>query len=174
MKKVRQTAMNNMVTTAVSQTRREMLLSSDQKVLGDAGEHYTLSMLSFAGKCAAKMPDNWKGYDLAVEDDGGLVRVSVKTRSQTERWTPLSHYRFDMNDEVEWFVFILKQKVGAVRAWVVPRNVAIANAKPTKEEAKAPSLRRIPFKQLTELPLSEFEDNWTLDRSPHRRSRSTI
>ena len=37
------------------------------KLLGDAGEHYALSRLSFAGKHAAKMPDNWEAYDLAVE-----------------------------------------------------------------------------------------------------------
>ena len=50
------------------------------KLLGDAGEHYALSQFSFAGKYAAKMPDNWEAYDLAVQT-GGLVRVSVKTRS---------------------------------------------------------------------------------------------
>ena len=53
------------------------------KLLGDAGEHYALIQFSFAGKYAAKMPDNWEGYDLAVET-GGLVRVSVKTRSESE------------------------------------------------------------------------------------------
>lgn len=143
-------------------------MSSEKKLLGDAGEHYALSMLSFSGRYAAKMPDNWKKYDLVVEEDRVPVRVSVKTRSQTKGWTSLSHYRFDVNHEVEWFVFILKQKVGAVRAWVVPWKVAVANAKPTKEEAKALSLRRIPFKQLTEPPFAAFEDNWTLERSPRR------
>ena len=55
------------------------------KLLGDAGEHYALSQFSFAEKYAAKMPDNWEAYDLAVET-GGLVRVSVKTRSESEGW----------------------------------------------------------------------------------------
>jgi len=41
-------------------------------LLGDTGEHYAQSQFSFAGKYAAKMPDNWKGYDLAVETGTGL------------------------------------------------------------------------------------------------------
>lgn len=53
------------------------------KVLGDAAEHYALSQFAFAGLPGTKMPDNWKGYDLAVETDGhGLQRVSVKLRSK--------------------------------------------------------------------------------------------
>ena len=53
------------------------------KLLGDAGENYALSQFSFAGNYAAKMPVNWEGYDLAVETGAGLVRVSVKTRSES-------------------------------------------------------------------------------------------
>ena len=47
------------------------------KVLGDAGEHYALSQFAFTGLPGTKMPDNWEGYDLAVETGAGLARVSV-------------------------------------------------------------------------------------------------
>jgi hypothetical protein len=54
------------------------------KMLGDAGEHFALSQFTFAGKPAAKMPDGWFGYDLAVETGSGLARISVKTREDGE------------------------------------------------------------------------------------------
>jgi hypothetical protein len=34
------------------------------KQRGDAAEHYVISMLGFNNIPAAKMPDNWPGYDL--------------------------------------------------------------------------------------------------------------
>ena len=52
------------------------------KLLGDAGEHYALSQLSFAGRYAEKMPDNWEAYDLAVETGQGLVRVADMLRTR--------------------------------------------------------------------------------------------
>ncbi len=55
------------------------------KNLGDAAEHYALSQFAFAGMPGTKMPDNWKGYDLAVETGDGLQRVSVKLRSESVR-----------------------------------------------------------------------------------------
>jgi len=59
------------------------------KLVGDAGEHYALSQLSFAGKYAAKMPDNWEAYDLVVEAGIGTpLKVSVKTRTQSDGWKP--------------------------------------------------------------------------------------
>ena len=38
--------------------------------LGDAAEHYALSQFAFAGMPGTRMPDNWKGYDLAVCEAG--------------------------------------------------------------------------------------------------------
>lgn len=54
------------------------------RMLGDTGEHYALSQFTLAGFPASKMPDNWEGYDLAVEAGNGLVRVSVKSRQETK------------------------------------------------------------------------------------------
>lgn len=61
------------------------------KLLGDAGKHYALSRFSLTGIYAAKMPDHWEGYDLAVETGGGLVRVSVKTRIESVGWRACPH-----------------------------------------------------------------------------------
>jgi hypothetical protein len=136
------------------------------KLLGDAGEHYTLSMLSFAGRFAAKMPDNWQDYDLVVENGGTLERVSVKTRSQTDKWTESSHYLFDVRDDVQWFVFVLKERKGTVRAWVVPGNVAVEGAMHRDPSSKVPTRRRIMYKQLLRAPFAQYEDNWSLDVAP--------
>ena len=78
------------------------------KLLGDAGEHYALSQFSFAGNYAAKMPDNWEGYDLAVETGAGLVRVSVKTRSESVGWKSSRWFNWDDRKDCDWFVFIFK------------------------------------------------------------------
>ena len=49
------------------------------KMLGDAGEHFALAQFTFAGRAAAKMPDGWSAYDLAIHSDNRLLRISVKT-----------------------------------------------------------------------------------------------
>ena len=84
--------------------------------MGDAGEHYALSRFSFAGKHAAKMPDNWKAYDLAVETGSGLARVSVKTRSETPGWRGSAWFIFDDRKDCDWFVFVFKPVEGPARA----------------------------------------------------------
>ena len=65
------------------------------KMLGDAGEHYALSQFTFAGKPSSKMPDGWPDYDLVVVSGQDLVRVSVKTRSETDSWKAGSWFIFD-------------------------------------------------------------------------------
>jgi hypothetical protein len=76
------------------------------KMLGDAGEHFALSQLMFAGMPASKMPDGWAGHDPAVETGQGLVRVSVKTRKETASWKAGSWFIFDERLECDWLVFI--------------------------------------------------------------------
>lgn len=106
--------------------------SNASKLRGDAGEHYALSQLSFAGKFAAKMPDNWEGYDLAVETGLGLVRVSVKTRSESPGWKASRWFNFDDRKDCDWVVFIFKPASGPLRSWIMPIAVAKAHAnKPT-------------------------------------------
>ncbi len=80
-----------------------------KKILGDAAEHYALSQFSFAGMPAVKMPDNWRAYDLAVETGPGLLRVSVKTRSESVGWKNSKWFSFDDRKEL-FYVFELKQE----------------------------------------------------------------
>ena len=108
------------------------------KITGDAGEHYALSQLSFAGMFALKMPDGWKGYDLAVETGTGLVRISVKTRSETLGWSKSRWFTFDDRKHCEWLVFVFKPARGPVLSWVVPFDVAKTNAN-SPASSRAPS-----------------------------------
>ena len=135
------------------------------KLLGDAGEHYALSQFSFAEKYAAKMPDNWEAYDLAVET-GGLVRVSVKTRSESEGWKKSRWFSFDDRKNCDWIVFIFKSKTGVVRSWVIPYYVAKARANVPGPNRKDAWLRDISWSKLNKLPLSTFENNWALNETP--------
>src|SRR5262245_39345216 len=124
------------------------------KMLGDAGEHYALSQFIFAGKPTTKMPDGWLGYDLAVESGGGLVRVSVKTRSETESWKTGSWFIFDERLECDWLVFIFKTKEGPVRSWIVPFSVACELGNQPTPTRKDPHNRDVSWAKLNREPLS--------------------
>lgn len=136
------------------------------KLLGDAGEHYALSQLSFAGKFAAKMPDNWEAYDLAVESGQGLLRVSVKTRSESEGWKASRWFNFDDRKACDWLVLVFKPKRGPVRSWVIPYEVAKANANSPGPSRKDPWSRELSWTKLTKSPLAVYEDNWALEPTP--------
>ncbi len=138
------------------------------KLLGDAGEHYALSQFSFAGKYAAKMPDNWEAYDLAVEN-GGLVRVSVKTRSESQGWKMSRWFNFDDRKECDWIVLIFKPTVGIVRSWIIPYVIAKASANVPGPNRKDAWFRDLSWSKLNKLPLSAFENNWSLADAPHEK-----
>lgn len=136
------------------------------KLLGDAGEHYALSQFSFAEKFAAKMPDNWEAYDLAVETGSGLVRVSVKTRSESKGWKTSRWFNFDDRKDCDWIVFIFKPQVGPVRAWVIPYAVAKSYANVPGLDRQDPWFRDLSWAKLNRVPLSQYENNWSLAVSP--------
>lgn len=132
------------------------------KLLGDAGEHYALSRLSFAGMYAAKMPDNWESYDLAVETGDGLLRVSVKTRSESEGWKTSRWFMFDERKACDWFVFVFKPAQEPLRAWVIPYALAREHVYKTGPERKNAWLKLLAWAKLTKGPLAKYEDNWAL------------
>ena len=136
------------------------------KLLGDAGEHYALSQLSFAGQYAVKMPDNWEGYDLAVETGSGLVRVSVKTRSESEGWKASKWFNFDDRRDCDWIVFIFKPNSGPLRSWIMPYQIAKNSANVPGPNRKDPWFRDMSWSKLNKQPLSAYEDNWSLDPMP--------
>ena len=137
-----------------------------KKLLGDAGEHYALSQLSFAGKYAAKMPDNWEAYDLAVETGTGLVRVSVKTRSETDGWVKSKWFTYDERRHCDWLVFIFKPREGRLRSWVIPFELARAHGNSVGANRKDPWSRDVSWAKLHKPPFSAFEENWTLSLEP--------
>ena len=134
------------------------------KTIGDAGEHYVLAQLTFAGAFAAKMPDNWKAYDLVVEGRNGLERVSVKTRTETAAWTDSGWFRFDDRQDVQWLACVFRSAQGALRAWMIPFDVARKYARPPSATRKQAWQRELPFRKLTVKPFSMYEDNWSLER----------
>jgi hypothetical protein len=136
--------------------------TTSTKLLGDAGEHYALSQFSFAGKYAAKMPDNWEGYDLAVETGAGLIRVSVKTRSETPGWKANSWFNWDDRKACDWFVFVFKPAFCPVRSWVIPADVVEQHANRPGLKRQDPWFRDLSWKKLNQPLLVCYEDNWNL------------
>jgi hypothetical protein len=136
------------------------------KLLGDAGEHYALSQFSFASKFAAKMPDNWKDYDLAVESGEGLSRISVKTRSETKAWAANAWFDWDSRKSCDWFVFIFKPNLGPIRSWVMPASIAEKVAKKPGSRSKSPWYRELSWKKLNSGSLDWCEDNWSMQPEP--------
>jgi hypothetical protein len=132
------------------------------RMLGDAGEHYAVSQFTFAGKPAMKMPDGWSGYDLAVESGAGLVRVSVKTRSESQGWKTSRWFNFDDRRDCDWIVFLFQQKAGPIRSWVMPFAVAKHHANVPGPDRKDPHFRDLSWARLTKQPLEEYENNWSL------------
>jgi hypothetical protein len=109
------------------------------KLVGDAGEHYALSQLSFAGKYAAKMPDNWEAYDLVVESGTGPpLRVSVKTRTQSDGWKSSKWFNFDHRKPCDWIVFVFKPNQGPLRGWAIPFTLAKESASVSGPNRKEP------------------------------------
>lgn len=133
-----------------------------RKMLGDAGEHYALSQFTFAGRAGSKMPDGWSAYDLAIESGTGLIRVSVKTRSETDGWKAGSWFIFDDRAVCDWLVFIFKPRVGTVRCWVIPFAVALEHANKPTAKRKDPHNRDISWAKLNRAPLLSYENNWEL------------
>lgn len=133
------------------------------KLLGAAGEHYALSQFSFAGNYAAKMPDNWEGYDLAVETGAGLVRVSVKTRSESVGWKSSKWFNWDDRKDCDWFVFIFKAANGQLRSWVVPADMVEEHSNKSGIKRIDPWFRDLSWKKLTQPILVAYEDNWSMN-----------
>jgi hypothetical protein len=133
------------------------------KLLGDAGEHYALSQFSFAGMYAAKMPDNWEGYDLAVETGVGLVRVSVKTRSESIGWKSSRWFNWDARKDCDWFVFVFKAANGQLRSWVIPTNLIEKYSSNPGPMNKTPWSRDLSWTRLKEPILAAYEDNWSMN-----------
>jgi hypothetical protein len=127
-------------------------------MLGDAGEHYAIAKFGFLGIPGAKMPDNWPGYDFVLEIETGLLRVSVKTRSETSKFSRSSWFSVDATSKIDWSVFIINFKSGDIRAWVIPHDKCLEHATP-----KDKSVRHISWRQLESPDLVQYRENWALN-----------
>ena len=152
----------------------EKSISVTSKMLGDAGEHFALSCFTFAGKPATKMPDGWSGYDLAVESGEGLVRVSVKTRSETKAWRAGNWFIFDQRRACDWLVFVFRYKTGHIRSWVIPFSVAKKYGNRPTSKRKDPHMRDVSWAKLQREPLALYENNWILLSQPERPPANTL
>jgi hypothetical protein len=138
------------------------------KMLGDAGEYYAVSQFLFAGHPATKMPEGWTGYDLAVELDGRLESVSIKTRRETEGWKTSAFFTFDDRHPCDWLVCILVGKpgpdgyAGPVQSWIIPLNDAKSHWSAPGEESKIPHLHDLSWSRLTGA-LAVYENNWRME-----------
>jgi hypothetical protein len=138
------------------------LMKLTAKMLGDAGEHYVVSQIAFAGLPATKMPDGWEAYDLAVETGKGLIRVSVKTRSETQGWRTSRWFSFDERRTCDWIAFVFEPLEGPTRAWIMPFDLARLHGNKPTATRKDPHNRDISWAKLNREPLRAYEDNWQL------------
>lgn len=110
------------------------------------------------------MPDNWEGYDLAVETGDGLVRVSVKTRSESVGWKASKWFNWDDRKSCDWFVFIFKSADGRLRSWVIPAELVEAQSNKPGAKRMDPWFRDLSWKKLTQPILAAYEDNWSMEK----------
>ena len=135
---------------------------NDSKLLGDSGEHYALAMLGFANLACSKLPDNWKFYDLIVQKDSQIIRVNVKTRSETKSFSSSSWFIFDSTGQYDWVIFIIKFKNSDLGAWVIPLEIALKHSSVPKKTSLLPNSRRLSWRTLQKSELSKYKNNWQL------------
>jgi hypothetical protein len=125
------------------------------KQRGDAAEHYVISMLGFNSVPAAKMPDNWPGYDLVAQPPDGAqpLRISVRFRIDGKH---APYVRYKPNERFDFIALVYKRPDG-IRTWILPRSVAekTANGKKTGT--------RFWSRHTLEKRCSAYENNFRLD-----------
>jgi hypothetical protein len=115
-------------TLALSDVRAQRACTHKQ--FGDAGEHLVIAALALQADIpATKMPDNWPGYDLIAAPAGRpQTRISVKTNMQG---TASGNVKFNTASEFDWLCIVLVHPATKQhRIWYLPRNVALAAARP--------------------------------------------
>jgi hypothetical protein len=111
------------------------------KQRGDAAEHYVISMLGFNSVLAAKIPDNWPGYDLVAQPPDGAqpLRISVRFRIDGQH---APYVRYKPNERFDFIALVYKRPDG-IRTWILPRSVADKTANGTRSKSAARPTRII-------------------------------
>jgi hypothetical protein len=136
------------------------------KQMGDACEMLIAAELTLAGVPALKVPDLWPAYDVIAQprDDRPTQRVSVKSR--TFKRGP-AYVDYDLSDEFDWLAIVLLPNVAqnARRIFIIPRDVADANARHDKPTAKTATDTYWRIDEVAKL-FANFEGNFSLQHSP--------
>ena len=119
-------------------------------------------MLGFAGFQCSKLPDNWKHYDLIVQIDNKIERISVKTRSESKSFSKNSWFKFDATGKYEWVIFIIKFKNGGLKSWVIPLSFAINQASIPDKDTKKSNDRTLSWGKLESPNFMKYLNNWSL------------
>jgi hypothetical protein len=136
-------------------------ISYTRKQMGDACEMLVAAELTLAGNPAAKFPDNWPQYDLAVRSkDGSLQTISVKSRTFKRGGDTFVAY--NRKHEFDWLAIVLLPGDGETRRriFVIPRD--IADQKARKDSEKAQTTENYYRQDEVETLFSAYENNFRL------------
>jgi hypothetical protein len=129
------------------------------KQFGDACEHLVLAELALAGWSGMKMPDNNRGYDLQLEADRDIKRISVKARRSGINRS-CAHWNFAPDANWDWLALVrVNADNGERYIYLVPRAWACSAASasyPAGNEGE----RRI---QCNTIGLEVFRNNFCLN-----------
>jgi hypothetical protein len=139
--------------------------------MGDAGEALVVAELTLAGVPAAKMPDNWPGYDVIAETKGAEhpQRISVKSRTLKPGADVYYHVK---DDRFDWLaIVVLDCPVQPERQiFIIPKTIADARFHRGGEKTKNRNYMFLQASQLAKV-LPEFQGNFRLRESGVAKSK---
>lgn len=137
------------------------IITAKQK--GDACEMLVAAELTLAGIPAIKAPDNWPNYDVIAQpcDRAEPLRISVKSRTFKKG---AAYVTYLQTDKFDWLaVVILPNDVEKMRRiYLIPRNVADANARRDSANAKTANERYWRIDEMAK-GFAKFESNFVLN-----------
>lgn len=133
------------------------------KQMGDACEMLVAGELPLAGVPAAKMPDNWPGYDLIAQPTDGRPPQQISVKSRTFRHGGDTFVDYRATDQFDWLAIVLLPGDNLLnrRIFIIPRKKADDLARRDKPTSKTADLRYWPQQEVAELFL-DFENNFAL------------
>lgn len=133
-----------------------------RKQMGDACEMLVAAELTLAGVPALKVPDNWPGYDVVAQRQGGgePLRISVKSRTYKKGPAFVSFYE---SDQFDWLAIVLLHCDAAQmrRIFLVPAEIAQQEARRNKPTTKNAHERYWRIDEIGKR-FAKFENNFKL------------
>ncbi len=132
------------------------------KQMGDACEMLVAAELTLAGVPALKVPDNWPGYDVVAQRQGGgePLRISVKSRTYKKGPAFVSFYE---SDPFDWLAIVLLNcgTNQTRRIYLIPAEIAHYKARRNKPTTKNAHERYWRIDEIGTL-FAKFENNFKL------------